>query len=237
MVKNLAGLVVLGACAWGAVVLFLCGVQLAGETVAWVANGGFGRLPGWAWPLIAAGVLGLVGVAWFRWLWPDEVGEEIDRRGPVEREGMRRGMPGSECEAEMRYRAYQRARDERAMRDDPTLSVPTPDRYCDAQDAEFWREFRAARAKEAASVASHGWEEARWRLVQRERQRRGEAPVGPLCPWCGCCIPDYLVRKPDASKSVGGSVGGPDNGGAVVPPVAAVELREQGDNASGGGGA
>lgn len=81
MVKNLAGLVVLGAFGWGAVVLVLCGVQLAGETVAWVANGGLGRLPGWAWPLIAAGVLGLVGVAWFRWAWPDEAGEERDRRG------------------------------------------------------------------------------------------------------------------------------------------------------------
>lgn len=81
MVNRLAGLVVLAAAAWGAVVLFLCGVQLAGETVAWVANGGFGRLPGWAWPLIAAGLLGVVGVAWFRWVWPDEAGEERDRRG------------------------------------------------------------------------------------------------------------------------------------------------------------
>lgn len=206
MVKNLAGLVVLGACGWGAVVLFLCGVQFAGETVAWVANGGLGRLPGWAWPLIAAGVLGLVGVGWFRWAWPGEVAEEIERRGPVETEGMRRGMPGSECEAEMRYRAYQRARDERAMREDPTLSVPT-----------------------------HGWEEARWRLVQRERQRRGEAPVGPLCPWFGCCIPADLVRKPDAAKSGGGPVGGPDIGGPVVPPAAA-ESREQVDSAPGRGG-
>ena len=81
MVNRLAGLVFLGACGWGAVVLFLCAVQLAGETVAWVANGGLGRLPGWSWPLIAAGVLGLVGVAWFRWLWPGEVGEEVERRG------------------------------------------------------------------------------------------------------------------------------------------------------------
>lgn len=81
MVNRLAGLVVLGAFGWGCVVLVLCGVQLAGETVAWMANGGFGRLPGWSWPLIAAGVLWLVGVAWFRWVWPDEVGEERERRG------------------------------------------------------------------------------------------------------------------------------------------------------------
>lgn len=81
MVNRLAGLVFLGACGWGAVVLFLCAVQLAGETVAWVANGGLGRLPGWSWPLIAAVVLGLVWVAWERWVWPGEVGEEVERRG------------------------------------------------------------------------------------------------------------------------------------------------------------